>query len=291
MNDHPDEVRERQLDQMFDELAGRAVPPDHTARILERTAASTASGAGGAVGADARRTRMLVAALLLFGIGVTIAAAIATRARHADTDDAASGAAASNGGAVAAGDAARSGDPRPGDSRPGDPRTGDPRPGDPELPLGTDPADLAAMRSAEAMLAAERHLQMQLREGRIRGIDEVLPFHRLTGWRYTDGLQGMPDAVRALDGERVLMLGFMLPLDEVQGMREFLLVESLWSCCYGTPPDLNGIVRCVMPAGRELDYLFDPIKVVGTFSVAPSIVDGYCVDVFQLQVEFLEVVE
>ena len=65
-------------------------------------------------------------------------------------------------------------------------------------------------------------------------------------------------------------------------------VESLWSCCFGTPPDINGLIRCVMPKDKQLDYQFDPLKIVGTLKVEATMMDGYCVDIFQLHCDSLE---
>lgn len=158
-------------------------------------------------------------------------------------------------------------------------------------PKGTDPADIAAMRSAEAMLAAERRLAAEIKSGKITGLDQILPFDELTSWPYEDGLKGMPKRVKDLDGKKVLMTGFMLPIDEVQNIKEFLLVQSLWSCCYGQPPDINGIVRVVMPKGKKTDYFFDPLKIIGTFKVEATMLDGYCVDIYQLHVESLEAIK
>ncbi len=159
-----------------------------------------------------------------------------------------------------------------------------------DKPKGTDPADLAAMRSAEAMLEAERKLAEQIKAGMITGLDKILPFDELTSWPYEKGLAGMPERVRNLSGKRVLMTGFMLPIDEVQDIKEFLLVQSLWSCCYGQPPDIHGIVRVVMPKGKTTDYFFDPLKIIGTFKVEETVMDGYCVDIYQLHVESVEVI-
>jgi hypothetical protein len=156
------------------------------------------------------------------------------------------------------------------------------------VPKGTDPADIAAMRGAEAMLQAEKKLKDDIKTGKITGLDRILPFDELTCWPYEDGLKGMPKRVKDLSGKKVLMTGFMLPIDEVQNIKEFLLVQSLWSCCYGTPPDINGIVRVVMPKGKTTDYFFDPVKVIGTFKVESTVMDGYCVDIYQLHVESLE---
>jgi hypothetical protein len=173
----------------------------------------------------------------------------------------------------------------PAQESPGQPREGDPAP---VIPQGSDPADLAAMRSAEAMLAAERRLAQLLKEGKIAGLDKVVTFDELTAWVYEDGLKGMPKKLKDLNGKKVLMSGFMLPIDEVQNIKEFLLVQSLWSCCYGQPPDINGIVRVVMPKGKTTDYFFDPLKVIGTFKVEATTIDGYCVDIYQIEVESLE---
>jgi hypothetical protein len=168
-----------------------------------------------------------------------------------------------------------------------EPRIDQPAPDQP-MPAGSDPADLAAMRSAEAMLAAERRLQQMIKEGKIEGLDKIVTFDELSAWPYEDGLKGMPKKVKDLHGKKVLMSGFMLPIDEVRDIKEFLLVQSLWSCCYGQPPDINGIVRVVMPKGKTTDYFFDPLKIIGTFKVEATSIDNYCVDIYQIEVESLE---
>jgi hypothetical protein len=162
---------------------------------------------------------------------------------------------------------------------------------DAPMPRGNDPADIAAMRSAEAMLQAERKLADQVKTGKITGLDKILKFEELTSWPYEDGLKGMPKRIKELSGKKVLMTGFMLPIDEVKDIKEFLLVESLWSCCYGQPPDIHGIVRVVMPKGKTTDYFFDPLKVIGTFKVEATVLDGYCVDIYQLHLESLEAIK
>ena len=177
--------------------------------------------------------------------------------------------------------------PAPKDPSAEEPRIDKPS-SDQPMPMGSDPADLAAMRSAEAMLAAERRLQQMIKDGKIEGLDKIVTFDELSAWPYEDGLKGMPKKVKDLHGKKVLMSGFMLPIDEVRDIKEFLLVQSLWSCCYGQPPDINGIVRVVMPKGKTTDYFFDPLKIIGTFKVEATSIDNYCVDIYQIEVESLE---
>lgn len=188
--------------------------------------------------------------------------------------------------------------PQQGGGAPAEPQSADGKPKEAEgkdapksdqpAPRGADPADLAAIRSAEAMIEAEKKLSKLIREGKITGLDKVVTFDELSAWPYEDGLKGMPKRVKDLDGKKVLMSGFMLPIDEVQNIKEFLLVQSLWSCCYGQPPDINGIVRVVMPKTKTTDYFFDPLKVIGRFKVEATVIDGYCVDIYQLDVESIE---
>lgn len=149
-------------------------------------------------------------------------------------------------------------------------------------PKGTDPADLAAARGADAMLAAERKVAAMVADGKLPA--QPMSFAQLSSWDYTNGLVGMPQDVQALNGTTVTFVGFMMPIDEVTDIHQFLLVQSLWSCCYGTPPNLHEIVRCVLPAGQTMDYSFEPLLLTGTLTVGPTVEDGYVVDVFQLQV-------
>jgi hypothetical protein len=158
-------------------------------------------------------------------------------------------------------------------------------------PRGSDPADIRAMQSAQAMIEAEKKLAAEIKAGKIKGLDKIVTFDEISSWPYEDGLKGMPKRCKELDGKKVMMTGFMLPIDEVQHIKEFLLVQSLWSCCYGQPPDINGFVRVVMPKGKTTEYFFDPLKVTGTFKVEATVVDGYCVDIYQLQVESIEAVK
>ncbi|HLU40576.1 MAG TPA: DUF3299 domain-containing protein [Planctomycetota bacterium] len=160
-----------------------------------------------------------------------------------------------------------------------------------QLPKGNDPADIAAMQSAQAMLRAEARLKRLLKAGAIPGIEKILTFEEISSWPYQDGLKGIPPEVKAMDGKSVLMTGFMLPIDEVENMKEFLLVQSLWSCCYGQPPDINGIVRVVMKGNKRIDYKYDPIKVTGQFKVVASYEDGYCIDIYQLHADEVDVIK
>ncbi|MCR9247353.1 MAG: DUF3299 domain-containing protein [bacterium] len=285
------DVAERQFDQAIAEAGGGESPPDRLASILERAAVDSRESGRVGVRLGPAGGRLLAAAVLLLGLAATITVSVLENGGEPRVEEAGMAAAKAlqdpqgeaQRGAIQKGPAVT--------AKPGTEPETSPENAGKELPKGTDPADLAAMRSAQAMLEAEKRLRKLIETGKIAGIDQVLPFQKISNWKYQDKLKGMPQRVRDLDGKRVLMLGFMLPIEEVENMREFLLVESLWACCYGQPPDINGLVRCVMPKGKAIDYNFEPMKVVGRFEIEAFELDGYCVDIYQLHVDYAEPIE
>ena len=95
-----------------------------------------------------------------------------------------------------------------------------------------------------------------------------LPWELLRSYVYEPGLENLPEAIRALDGKRVVMLGFLAPRYEVEDIRDFVLVASHWSCCYGVPPGLDGAVRVRLDPKQEgLPNTIKPIRVIGTLRV------------------------
>ena len=69
---------------------------------------------------------------------------------------------------------------------------------------------------------------------------EALAWKTLGGFEYIEHMT-LPDEVQKLNGKKVGLAGYMLTLDQVENIREFLLVEAFWSCCFGTPPSMNGV--------------------------------------------------
>ncbi len=111
---------------------------------------------------------------------------------------------------------------------------------------------------------------------------ERLRFEVLKRWTYVEGKTEFPAFIKALDGKRIEMLGYMMPLTEIENIKEFLLVPSLWGCCYGQPPAINHIVAVKMPAGKTAKFYSGPIQVNGQFRVSETKQDGYVVSLYVL---------
>src|SRR5690606_32936614 len=120
--------------------------------------------------------------------------------------------------------------------------------------------DQAKARSSSASLSAQQARAIEgvarelarelllLADGQSPGADglsgalpagyERVTWHQLGGFAYQEGA-ALPEAVRALDGRDVGIFGFMLSLGDAERMSEFVLVESLWGCCFGSVPEVN----------------------------------------------------
>lgn len=107
-------------------------------------------------------------------------------------------------------------------------------------------------------------------------------FNLLGGWTYTEGKTPIPDKVRALDGKRVEITGFMMPINEPQRLTRFIVVQSLWGCCFGQTPAVNHVVVVTMEPGKVVNFYPDAVRVTGVFSVGETREEGYLVSIYRL---------
>jgi hypothetical protein len=106
------------------------------------------------------------------------------------------------------------------------------------------------------------------------------------------GITRVPEALQAVDGQRVTMVGFLMPLYEFDDMEQFLLVGSHWSCCFGIPPGMNGAVNVTLAKGHAgMPNTMEPLKVVGTFRVKEVKEEGWLVSIYSLDDARAELIE
>jgi hypothetical protein len=74
-----------------------------------------------------------------------------------------------------------------------------------------------------------------------------------------------PRVVAELNGKRVKIGGYVVPLDfEATTIKEFLLVPFVGACIHVPPPPANQIVYVKAEKGFEIGGTFDPVTVTGT---------------------------
>lgn len=128
----------------------------------------------------------------------------------------------------------------------------------------------------------------------------------LSGYEYTVGDEAMltgdtgleklrathqiPARVRALNGRKVRLPGFVMPLDFSEGLvRSFLLMPNQSACCYGVMPQINEIVYVKMRDNRGAKAQMDiPMLVYGKLSVGESLRDGSVFCLYYVEADKVE---
>jgi uncharacterized protein len=80
--------------------------------------------------------------------------------------------------------------------------------------------------------------------------------------------RGPAPVVESLDGKRVRIGGYVVPLDfEATSVKEFLLVPFVGACIHVPPPPANQIIYVKSDEGFGVKGSFDPVYVTGTLKV------------------------
>lgn len=109
--------------------------------------------------------------------------------------------------------------------------------------------------------------------------DTLLTFNH----RRETGFTNLPDALKALEGKRVTLVGFLMPLYAFTDIRQFAFVGSHWSCCFGRPAGLNGTLNVTLAADQKsLEQTLEPLRVVGTFHAREEKEAGFLLSIFSL---------
>jgi hypothetical protein len=92
-----------------------------------------------------------------------------------------------------------------------------------------------------------------------------------------------PEVVTGLNGKRVRIGGYVVPLDfEATSIKEFLLVPFVGACIHVPPPPANQIVYVKSDKGFEIGGQFDPVWVTGTLKTETAFTGladaGYTID-------------
>jgi hypothetical protein len=99
------------------------------------------------------------------------------------------------------------------------------------------------------------------------------------------GEEQIPDYVKAWNGRKAIVTGFMLPTKMANGLvTEFLLVKDPMMCCYGVVPAMNEWVVVHMPKGTK--PLMDvPISFYGELKIGAIFENGYLSGIYLLDGE------
>lgn len=126
------------------------------------------------------------------------------------------------------------------------------------------------------------------------GNPEGFSFDLLASYDYAEPApaagSGIPERVRAYEGERVTLVGYMLPIDFEQSgqVRGFFLMKDLASCCFGGAPRLNEFVDVKVPEGVDARYFpYEPVRVRGALKMGEARDGGRVSSLYQMTAELV----
>ena len=105
----------------------------------------------------------------------------------------------------------------------------------------------------------------------------------LKGFPYEEGMN-LPGPIQALDGKNAKAWGYLIALEENQ----YLLVQSLWSCCFGRPPEINEAIVVRVPerlVERVRNLENHGVQVYGRFEASEAYEDDFVTSLYRLDAE------
>jgi hypothetical protein len=112
----------------------------------------------------------------------------------------------------------------------------------------------------------------------------------LGNFQYDDEKGGnIPADVKQLTGSEIRLHGYMIPMDQAENITQFALVPSLFSCCFGQPPQIQHTIVVNCPKGKALAYCPDEIVVQGALTVQEKRDDGYVISIFEVKADSVKV--
>jgi hypothetical protein len=92
------------------------------------------------------------------------------------------------------------------------------------------------------------------------------------GFSEIDGRQDYHPEVKALDGQKLFLKGYIYPDERTDGIRQFILCKDSGECCFGGKPALTDMIFINIPDGvPPIKYKEALFSVAGEFMVAPDL--------------------
>ena len=96
----------------------------------------------------------------------------------------------------------------------------------------------------------------------------------------------IPDSIKAYDGKRVSIAGFVLPMRTKGGLVvDFLLLRDLGTCCFGPQAQINHFIRVKLSSPGFTPEQAKPYRVWGTLHVGETYVRDYLTGIYSFDAE------
>jgi len=109
-----------------------------------------------------------------------------------------------------------------------------------------------------------------------------LKFDELMQWDLDPNDVQVPKSIQGWSGKTIEVVGYMIPYGDPDHVDEFLLVNSLGSCCFGQAPRPHHIIEVKMVPEKKVRYVPGTMRTRGIFRVREHREGKYLVSVYSM---------
>ncbi|MFO0915464.1 MAG: DUF3299 domain-containing protein [Pirellulales bacterium] len=80
----------------------------------------------------------------------------------------------------------------------------------------------------------------------------------------------IPPAAKSLDGQRIFVAGYVYPDGQKSGIKRFVLVPDMGTCCFGGQPKLTDMIEVTLKDPLRTSYSLQRRRVTGVLKVDES---------------------
>lgn len=80
----------------------------------------------------------------------------------------------------------------------------------------------------------------------------------------------IPLSALELDGSKVFIKGYVYPDGQKDGIKQFVLVPDMGTCCFGGQPKLTDMIEVTLQDPLRVNYSYSRRKLAGTLKVSPK---------------------
>lgn len=89
--------------------------------------------------------------------------------------------------------------------------------------------------------------------------------------------------LKDLSGKMVELVGYMIPMDDIENVSQFLLLQAPFMGCYHVPPPQAHEAVTVYLKSGGIPYSLRPVKVTGTLQLKAVIIEDMLISVFLVE--------
>ncbi|AXJ00934.1 Protein of unknown function (DUF3299) [Cyclonatronum proteinivorum] len=92
----------------------------------------------------------------------------------------------------------------------------------------------------------------------------------------------IPEDLKALDGQEISVIGYMVPFDRIENITQFILLQAPFMGCMHVPPPQANETLMIETARPLSTYTYEPLRVTGTLNIDEVFVEGFLVSVYTI---------